>query len=385
MASDGRCKPFDARADGYVRSEGCGILVLKRLSEALKDGNHIYALLRGSAVNQDGRTAGITVPNGLAQQAVMRQALRRAGITADQLSYIETHGTGTALGDPIEVQAIAEVLGEASSADQQCVLGSVKANIGHLETAAGVAGLIKVLLCLKHGEIPAQIHFEKLNPHISLEKTPLVIPSSRQSWPARERPRFAGVNSFGFGGTNAHIVLEEAPRREPVHNDLERPLHMLALSAKSAPALKELARRFEHHLVAHPTEALADVCFSANAGRSNFTHRLAVTAASPGQLHERLAAFSAGREVAGLQSNHVPGKSAPKVAFLFTGQGSQYPGMGRQLYETQPTFRTALDRCAEVLRPYLEQPLLAVLFPEPGVASPLDEPAYAQPALFALK
>src|SRR5713226_6873191 len=173
MAVDGRCKTFDARADGYVRGEGCGVVVLKRLSAALRDGDHIYALLRGSAVNQDGRTAGITVPNRLAQQAVIRQALTRARITADQLSYIETHGTGTSLGDPIEVQAIAEVLGEACSEDQRCVLGSVKANIGHLETAAGVAGLIKVLLCLKYGEIPAQIHFEKLNPHISLENTPL--------------------------------------------------------------------------------------------------------------------------------------------------------------------------------------------------------------------
>lgn len=385
MAADGRCKTFDARADGYVRSEGCGIVVLKRLSAALRDGDHIYAVLRGSAVNQDGRTAGITVPNGLAQQAVMRQALTRAGITADQLSYIETHGTGTALGDPIEVQAIAEVLGEARTADLRCVLGSVKANIGHLETAAGVAGLIKVLLCLKHSEIPAQIHFEKLNPRISLENTPLVIPSGRQPWPARERPRFAGVSSFGFGGTNAHIVLEEAPRREPAHNDLERPLHVLALSAKSAPALKELARRFEHHLAAHPTEPLADVCFSANAGRAHFAYRLAATADSAGQLRAQLTAFIAGREASGLRSSHVQSKSAPRVVFLFTGQGSQYPGMGRRLYETQPIFCRALDRCAEALRPYLKQPLLSVLFPEPGVASPLDETAYTQPALFALE
>ena len=386
MAADGRCKTFDARADGYVRSEGCGIVVLKRLSAALRDGDHIYALLRGSAVNQDGRTAGITVPNGLAQQAVMRQALSLAGITADQLSYIETHGTGTALGDPIEVQAIAEVLGEASSPDQRCILGSVKANIGHMETAAGVGGLIKVLLCLAHGEIPAQIHFEKLNPHISLEKTPLVIPLRRQPWPARERPRFAGVSSFGFGGTNAHIVLGEAPQRGAAHDgDLERPLHVLALSAKSAPALKELARRFEHHLAAHPTEPLADVCFTANAGRSHFAYRLAATADSAEQLRARLTAFIAGPGSSGVQSSQVQSRSAPKVVFLFTGQGSQYPGMGRQLYETQPTFRRALDDCAEVLRPYLEQPLLSVLFPEPGVASPLDETAYTQPALFALE
>src|SRR6185312_13009944 len=270
-------------------------------------------LLRGSAVNQDGRTAGITVPNGLAQQAVIRQALDEAGIASDQLSYIETHGTGTALGDPIEVQAIAAVLGEAHSEGQQCVLGSVKANIGHLESAAGVASLIKVLLCLRHGEIPAQPHFEKLNPHISLEKTPLVIPSERWPWPAGEKPRFAVVSSFGFGGTNAHLILEEAPRREHAHDEIERPLHVLALSAKSDSALKNLASRFEHHLAAHPAEPLADVCFSANAGRSPFAHRLAVTADSPVQLREQLAAFIAGREATGLQSRHLQGQDRPKV------------------------------------------------------------------------
>jgi phthiocerol/phenolphthiocerol synthesis type-I polyketide synthase C len=385
MASDGRCKTFDARADGYVRGEGCGIVVLKRLSDALRDSDHIYALLRGSAVNQDGRTAGITVPNGLAQQAVIRQALDRAGIASDQLSYIETHGTGTALGDPIEVQAIAAVLGEAHSEGQQCVLGSVKANIGHLEAAAGVASLIKVLLCLRYGEIPAQPHFEKLNPHISLEKTPLVIPSERWPWPAGGKPRFAGVSSFGFGGTNAHLVLEEAPRREHARDEIERPLHVLALSAKSASALKSLASRFEHHLAAHPEEPLADVCFSANAGRSPFAHRLAATADSTVQLREQLTAFIAGGEATGLQSRHLQGKDRPKVAFLFTGQGSQYPGMGRQLYHTQPTFRRVLDQCNEILRPYLEQPLLTALFPEPGISSPLNETAYAQPALFALE
>src|SRR5947209_4191195 len=385
MASDGRCKTFDAGADGYVRGEGCGIVILKRLSYALRDGDHIYALLRGSAVNQDGRTAGITVPNGLAQQAVIRQALVQAGIGANQLSYIETHGTATALGDPIEVQAVAEVLGQAGSWDHPCVLGSVKANIGHLETAAGMASLIKVLLCLKYGQIPGQLHFEELNPHISLDGTPLVIPSSRRPWPAGEHPRFAGVSSFGFGGTNAHLVVEEAPRRKPTRNAIERPLHMLTLSTKSASALKEYARRFEDHLATHPAESLADVCFSANVGRSHFAHRLAATADSPTQLREQLAAFIAGRETSGLHSKYLQSRNQPKVAFLFTGQGSQYPGMGRELYNTQPTFRQILDRCAEILKPYLEQPLLAVLFPEPGVSSPLDETAYTQPALFALE
>ena len=385
MASDGRSKTFDARADGYVRGEGCGVVVLKRFSDAIKDGDSIYALLRGSAVNQDGRTAGITAPNGLSQQAVIHKALLSAGIAAGQLSYIETHGTGTALGDPIEVKAIAEVMGEAHSGDERCVLASVKANIGHLEAAAGMAGLIKVLLCLKHGEIPAQPHFEKLNPLISLENTPLVIPSEPQPWPKREQPRFAGVSSFGFGGTNAYLVVQEAPQRRSTANEIERPLHLLTLSAKSASALKELASRFEHHLAAHPDEPLADVSFSANTGRSHFAHRLAVTVDSTSQLRQQLVAFIAAERAPRLQSRQLQSQHAPKVAFLFTGQGSQYSDMGSQLYRTQPTFRKILDQCAEILRPYLELPLLSVLFPQPGAPSPLDETAFAQPALFALE
>ncbi|MFQ5794227.1 MAG: type I polyketide synthase [Candidatus Bipolaricaulia bacterium] len=390
LAADGRCKTFDAAADGYVRGEGCGIVVLKRLSDALQDNDHIWALVRGTAVNQDGRSNGLTAPNGPAQQAAIRQALKNAGMTPDQIHYVEAHGTGTALGDPIEVQALAAVMKQGRSPDQPCVIGSVKPNIGHLEGAAGVSSFIKAVLTLFHEEIPPQIHFNKLNPYIRLEDT-LVIPTERQPWPAGDGPRFAGVGSFGFGGTNCHVVLEEAPilkqDRSPTPFKVERPLHLLTLSAKGDRVLRRLARRFEDHLATHPSSPLPDICFTANTGRSHFDHRLAVTADSSEQLRERLNAFATGngKQTTGLLSQQVRSQSRPKVVFLFTGQGSQEPGMGKKLYETQPTFRKALNRCAELLDPHLEQPLLSVLHSESGARSPLHQTVYAQPALFALE
>ncbi len=210
MAADGRCKTFDAKADGYVRAEGCGVVALKRLSDALRDRDHILGLIRGSAVNQDGRTAGIAAPNASAQQSVIREALFQAGVAPHELTYIEAHGTGTSIGDPIEIEAVKGVLGKSSPGDLPCLIGSAKANIGHLENASGMASLAKVLLCIQHREIPGQLHFNKLNPRISLAGTRLVIAEALQPWPRAPR-RLAGVSSFGFGGTNAHIVVEEAP------------------------------------------------------------------------------------------------------------------------------------------------------------------------------
>jgi acyl transferase domain-containing protein len=385
MASDGRCKTFDATADGYVRGEGCGIVVLKRLADAEVDGDTILAVIRGSAVNQDGRSNGITAPNGLAQQAVIRQALTRANVSPNQIDYVEAHGTGTPLGDRTEVQSLVAVLGSGRSPDQPCFFGSVKANIGHLEAAAGIAGLIKATLCLQQGEIPPQLHLKELNPHLGLEKTPFVIPTSEHPWRSPVRPRFAGVNSFGYGGTNAHIVLEAAsPPVKTSSQGVSRPLHLLCLSAKSEKALKELASRYETHLTDHPHQLLADVCFTANTGRSHFDHRLAIVSDSCDTLRQKLSAFAAGNED-GLIINKLQSQNRPKIAFLFTGQGSQYVGMGRQLYQTQPTFRETLDRCDEILRPYLRQSLLSVLYPDSGEFSEINETAYAQPALFALE
>jgi acyl transferase domain-containing protein/surfactin synthase thioesterase subunit/acyl carrier protein len=388
MAADGRCKTFDASADGYVRGEGCGVVILKRLSDAQKDGDNILALIRGSAVNQDGLSNGITAPNGPSQQAVIRQALKNAKVAPAQISYVETHGTGTPLGDPIEVKSIKEVLMQGRKADQHCWIGSVKTNIGHLEAAAGIAGLIKVVLSLQHQEIPPHLHLKELNPYIRINNTPFSIPTELKKWSVKEGNRLAGVSSFGFGGTNAHVILEEAPleiqnlEKEELS---ERPLHIFTLSAKSAKALRELAKSYENFLTSHCGTSLANICFTANTGRSHFNQRLAITAESTIELRDRLSAFVAGKETSGLIYDQV--QEHPKIAFLFTGQGSQYLGMGHELYQTQPVFRAALDRCAEILQPYLKEPLLEVIYPNSSHNQrvTINDTAYTQPVLFAFE
>lgn len=393
MAKDGRCKTFDHRADGFVRSEGCGMVVLKRLSDALSNGDRILALIRGSASNQDGRSSSLTAPSGPSQEKVIRSALKDAGVKPRKVSFIETHGTGTELGDPIEVGALDSVFASKQSKDHPLILGAVKTNIGHLEAAAGVAGFIKAVLCLMNKEIPPNLHFESLNPNIRIQNTSIVIPKETLKWQAVSGSRIAGVSSFGFSGTNAHVILEEAPPVEVKKAGVERPLHLLSLSAKTDKALKELARLHGRHLAAHPSLPLADVCFTANAGRTHFNHRFAAVAQSLRQVQEQLGAFAAGKSPAGVLSGKLEGIDRPEIAFLFSGQGAQYVGMGRELYKTQPTFRKALDRCDELLRPYLEKPLLSVLYAEPWEtsstssrqASPLEETAYTQPALFALE
>jgi phthiocerol/phenolphthiocerol synthesis type-I polyketide synthase C len=383
MAADGRCKTFAAGADGYVRGEGCGVVVLKRLADAVAAGDNILAVVRGSAINHDGLSNGLTAPNGLAQQAVIRQALANAGVTPSQISYVEAHGTGTSLGDPIEANALRTILMEGRSPDESCAIGSVKTNIGHLEAAAGIASFIKTVLVLHNREIPPNLHLKELNPHISLENTPLFIPTERCTLSDRAAPRLAGVSSFGFGGTNAHVILEEVPPLPPTTNEVERTVHLLTLSAQSENALQNLARRYRTLITARPNVSLGDVCFTANDGRSHFAHRLAIAADSAPQLQQRLEAFIDGRRPRGVSRGLASEHPSP-IAFLFTGQGAQYVGMGRQLYETQPTFRRALEQCDEILRPHLEKPLLSVLYPESESDSPLDQTAYTQPTLFAL-
>ena len=400
MAADGRCKTFDAAADGYVRGEGCGIVVLKRLSDAQRDGDPIWAVIRGSAVNQDGRSNGLTAPTGPSQKAVIERAINAAGITPADIGLVEAHGTGTSLGDPIELNTLSETLLPGRTAAAPCWIGSVKTNIGHLEAAAGIAGLMKAALALHNGKIPRHLHLKELNPLIQLDGTRFRIPMETVPWLNDQRARVAGVSSFGFGGTNAHVVLSEAPASSPRRSRIprqanaaqqpapavERPLHILNLSAKSEPALRETAARLAEHLRTHHPLPLADVCFSAATGRSHLTHRLSLIGESVDDAIYRLLQFAAGMFVGPRTTRKVRGDTVPRIAFLMTGQGSQYVGMGRELYDTQPIFRETLHLCAELLAATLEQPLLDVLFAHDETqATRLDDTQYTQPILFALE
>ncbi|KUZ67447.1 non-ribosomal peptide synthetase [Burkholderia ubonensis] len=375
LAPDGRCKTFDAAADGFVRSEGCGAIVLKRLSDALAAGDRVLAVLRGSAVNHDGASSGFTAPNGRAQEEVIRKAL--GGIPAASVDYVEAHGTGTALGDPIEVQALATVFGAGRDAGRRLRVGSVKTNIGHTESAAGIAGVIKVVLSLNHERIPAHLHFRHPSPLVRWNELPIEICAEASAWPRGAQPRRAGVSAFGASGTNAHLVLEEAPAPARQATPSKHTVHPLVLSAKTPAALRELGRRYQRRLEAEPGLDIAAVAFSASTGRSHFAHRLALPVSSLEDAIEKLRAFQA-KEPAGAT------QPAPRVkmAFLFTGQGSQYAGMGRRLYDAYPVFRDAIDRCRAVADPLLDKPLLDVLSAR---NEDIHQTGYSQPALFSLQ
>ncbi|CAI8691173.1 amino acid adenylation domain-containing protein [Burkholderia sp. IT-111MI5] len=375
LAPDGRCKTFDAAADGFVRSEGCGALVLKRLSDALAAGDRVLAVLRGSAVNHDGASSGFTAPNGRAQEAVIRQAL--GGLPAASIDYVEAHGTGTPLGDPVEVQALATVFGEGRDGGRRLRVGSVKTNIGHTESAAGIAGVIKVVLSLNHDRLPAHLHFRHPSPLVQWDALPIEICAEASAWPRGERPRRAGVSAFGASGTNAHLVLEEAPAPARPATPSKHKVHPLVLSAKTPAALRALAGRYQRRFEAEPGLDIAAVAFSAATGRSHFAHRLALPVTSLEDAIDKLRAFQA-KEPAGAA------QPAPRVkmAFLFTGQGSQYAGMGRRLYDAYPVFRDAIDRCRAVADPLLDKPLLDVLSAQ---GEEIHQTGYSQPALFSLQ
>jgi acyl transferase domain-containing protein/SAM-dependent methyltransferase len=378
LAADGRCKTFDASADGYVRSEGCALVALERMSDAEARGHQILAVIRGTAAGQDGRSGGLTAPNGPAQEQVIAAALADAGLDANAVGYVEAHGTGTPLGDPIEVRALASALARRRPADDPLLLGSVKTNLGHMEAAAGVGGLIKLVLMLQHGAIPPHLHLHQLNEHIAGERAAIAVPTTATPWPPRPGGRVGGVSSFGLSGTNAHVIVAEAPPREPVAPPAapERSAHLLTLSARTPSALAESARRYRSHLAGHPDHSLPDVAFSANTGRAQLPCRLAIVAGD-GVEAARLLDDASTRDL----DEFALTTSPPDVTFLFTGHGSHHAGMGLRLYDEQPVFRAAMARCEELLRPHLDQELRAVL------ASPalLADMAYAQPALFALQ
>ncbi len=382
LAPDGRCKTFDAGADGFGEGEGCGMVVLKRLSDAQTDGDPILAVIRGTAINQDGASTGLTAPNGPAQEAVIRQALANGDVRPAEIGYIEAHGTGTSLGDPIEVQALGHVLRDGRPADQPFLLGSVKTNIGHLQAAAGMAGFIKLVLALQHGAVPGNLHFKTPNPHIPWDEIPATVAATLTPWPETGGRRVGGVSSFGFSGTNAHVVVEAAPEVTAPPASVDRPLHVLTLSAGSPEAVRVSAARYAQSLAIDPAQSLADAAYTANTGRARLHTRLAIVAATPAEAMARLTAAAAGEAGPGVTIGMVPRHDPPKIAFLFTGQGAQYPGMGRQLYETQPVYREALDRCAALLAPQLARPLLNLLHAEDA---PLEQTAFTQPTLFALE
>jgi len=391
LAPDGKCKTFDAAADGYVRGEGCGVIVVKRLEDAIRDGDRIRAVIRGSAVNQDGASGGLTVPNGVAQQRVITEALACAGVAPGDVGYLEAHGTGTSLGDPIEVQAAGAVLGDGRDADRPLLIGSVKTNIGHLEAAAGIAGLIKVVLSLEHEVLPKHLNFRNPSPHIPWDRLAVRVVDEALPWARDQRPRIAGVSSFGFSGTNAHVILEEAPDQvsqvaaAPEAPADDRRFTVLPLSARSPAALVQLAEGYGSWLAAHPEASLADVCFTAGAGRSHFDHRAALVVNSTESAREALRALAEDRPAPGLLRGECADK--PRTAWLFTGQGSQYAGMARELFETEPVFAETMTRCAAVVADVLEKPLLDVIFDVdgPDAHDTLRQTSYAQPALFAVE
>ncbi|MCY3576464.1 MAG: SDR family NAD(P)-dependent oxidoreductase [bacterium] len=415
LAPDGRCKTFDAAANGYVRGEGCGILVLKRLSEAEADGDRIWSVIRGTALNQDGASTGLTVPNGEAQERVIEEALARAGVEPSQVDYVEAHGTGTPVGDPIELGAVAAAYCQERDADQPLLIGSVKTNVGHLEPAAGVAGLVKVMLAMKQGVIPKHLHFENPSPEIDWEQLPLRVTSEATSWPrAYDRMPIAGVSGFGWSGTNAHVILEGYGEQvgEPAQPGEERwpdgrplpiavstadeatalvesdtaavrPARLLPLSAKSDKALRELAQGYLQWLDDdddHSSgELLSDMVWTAGVGRSHLSHRTGVVFRDAESLRDKLDALARGEE-------EVSGsRTAPKLAFAYTGQGSQWVGMGESLYQSEPVVRAVLDRCEEVFREERGSSLLGVMFGRPDAEGDLDNPAWTQPAIYALE
>lgn len=384
LSPKGQCRTFDAEADGFVRGEGCGVVLVKRLRDACDDGDRIHAVIAGSAVNQDGPSSGLTVPFGEAQRALIRKALRGADVAPHEISYLEAHGTGTSLGDPIEVNSAAEALCEGRSESNPLRLGSVKANIGHLEAAAGIAGLIKTARAISQGVLPPQRNFDAPNPHIHWDQWPLKVVKNAEVWAANGHARSAGVSSFGATGTNAHVVLQEAPPTRQTDSKSRRDTHLLTLSAKSQAALDGLREKYIDLFAAKNPPELERVCQSARTARSVFKERCYVVGSDAAEVVREL------REQvqSGSGADRIPSAKTRqrerKTAFLFTGQGSQYAGMGRQLFESEARFRESMQECDRLFEPHLGRSILSVMWQEES-GDLLNDTRYTQAALFAIE
>ena len=384
LSRDGHCRAFDADSSGTVFSSGAGIVVLRRLEDALADRDAIHAVILGSAINNDGaRKIGYLAPSVDGQSEVINEALGVAGVGASDISYVETHGTGTKVGDPIEVKALTQAFRESTQSKGYCAIGSLKTNIGHLDTAAGVAGLIKTVLALWHRQIPPSLHFRKPNPLIDFEKSPFYVNTGLTEWKAERGPRRAGVTSLGIGGTNAHVVLEEAPPLKR-HAAPKKPYQLLVLSAKTASALEQASQNLSTYLQEHGELPLQDVAYTCQLGREPFAHRRAVVAATTEEACTLL-----NKSVARLVFTGQAAATVPGAVFMFSGQGSQYVNMGRELYETEAVFRAQLDHCAERLIPDLGLDLRTLLYPPEedlaAAAQKLSHTGFTQPALFSIE
>ena len=371
LSPQGRCQTFDAAANGFVRAEGCGVLVLKRLSDVVTSQDRILAVLKGSAVNQDGRTSGITAPSSLSQQAVIRQALANSKVEASDISYLETHGTGTSLGDVIEIEALSNVFAPYHNQTQPLILGAVKTNIGHLESASGIASLIKVILAMKHELIPANLNLNHPNPQINWQDLPFVLPNDNIPWTKSDKPRLAGVSAFGFSGTNAHVVVastdsflkinEEIGRQENCETDL----HLLTLSATTEKALRDLVKLYQQYLISDSSSSLKDICLTTNVGRTHFKYRLAIIAESVDDLRQKLESIINNQTSPHTWQGKANLNNNP-VAFYFPETTFYDSQTIQQLYQTQPSFRRVIDRCTEILQPNLDKPLLEIISKNSG-------------------
>jgi acyl transferase domain-containing protein len=377
LSPSGRCHAFDSSGDGYVRGEGVGVIVLKPLAQALADGNPVYAVIAGTGINQDGKTPSLHQPSRAAQEALLRQVYDQAGIDPSLVYYVEAHGTGTPVGDPIEAEALGNVLGYGRSMGEWLRIGSVKTNIGHLEAASGIAGLIKAALILKHRQIPANLHFQTPHPKIPFDQLHLKVLQTPEAIPATVSPLIAGVNSFGYGGTNAHVVLQELPGHYAVQMHPDERSYLFPFSARSASALRDLGQAYLERLLTDSVPSLHDLCYSASRTRSHHAHRAALVVQSVDDLREKLGAFLGTPE-------RGPIAQTDDVAFVYSGNGPQWWAMGRQLLQEEPVFREVVERCDQALRPYSGWSLMEELLSD-ETHSRMHLTSVAQPALFAVQ